>query len=146
MNIAELRPGNKVIVIISKKEDDIDKKEELEVIVHSVYGKNETFPYGAIRYGEESPAKVASGNHIKGIDLGVWLKKNPNEFKLSLDHDYSIWESATLKMTLLSDDNIVCEIFNTERENTIGAFNLKYLHQLQNLYFSLSGCKKELPL
>lgn len=146
MNITELRPGNKVIMIISKQEGELDKKEELEVTVHSVYGKSDTFPYGAIRYGGESPAKTVGCSQIKGIDLSVWLKKHPNEFKFSLDQDYSIYENAILKMTVLPNSDVMCKIFNAENKDTVKIFKLKYLHQLQNLYFALSECKKELPL
>lgn len=130
MKATELRIGN---IITDEFYDDFQK----EIIVDSIsdkgintYASDDGKPYGQHSAIIECDYKFDA---LRGIPLTEvrlrklgFEKRNNGYFKLTKEHiEFSIWGFDIDKMVL----------------NTGGAFTpeVKYVHQLQNIYFALTG-------
>ena len=134
MNKNEIRVGN--IVKYYAKEDPI-------VILDITTGKKKKWFDGYVRYKENSKVSIVC---IKGIPLSKeWFKKlGFIEYENEYDTTYEIEIKDGYKLesvkSLTYTSFLLREINNVTGDQLFFLpHNIEYVHQLQNLYFSLSG-------
>ena len=150
MNINEIRVGNLVYFAILNivEVTAINPQKLISTSKNSISGKDEIYDMVSFK------GNTASGNdRIEAFDpiplteeilLKCGFTKSRNIGCYDTDKDAFFFESDKISLTI---DFILSSSNHYYRSNPVdGAIPLKYLHQLQNLVFSVTGKELEINL
>lgn len=127
INIKELRIGNKVhfnneVVVITA--------------IYCVNGKESV----EFEYPKENNLGIADVDDLEGIPLSEQIT---DDVLNALDDDFNNYE---LKPKITINTGISYVTYKDEKNEEVGHTPINHVHQLQNLYFALSGFSKELQV
>ena len=126
MDIRELRIGN--IVKTERKDDSFLSFIQSGIFYVTVIGNNVV----KVGFGKNKTDKISNSIYILGVPLTEeWLVKF-DLIKVKDIDDFSIWMFRDIPFTYETERHFIM------LDNKIIA-NCKYVHQLQNLYFALTG-------